>query len=159
MPEHVLHTELSIEECKGRLKASVQMATFLPEMRGKAVIGGMKGERFWIRRALETVHKGELWQPVFYGRLVPSEPLKTKVSGHFGLSPAGRAMTIALIASACAVLAAMARHGLDLKSAGWTAVSIVVGVVWARALRRAFGTEKRKLLSFLRRMLTATLDE
>lgn len=157
--EHVLHTQLNIDECKDRLKAKVQMATFFPEMRGKGVVGGVRRNRFWIQGSREANSRCQYGRSVFYGRLIESPDGCTKVIGHYGRSTVGRLGVFFLALVMCILFGALAanilRHQFDPRRLGWIALAIGWAVVWAVIDIRCSQDRHHKILSFLRRVLDA----
>lgn len=154
--EHVLHTELSVDECKERLKTKAQMATFFPEMRGKSVIGGVKKDRFWIQESGEASSRYQYGASVFYGRLSPDASGGTRITGHYARSTIGRlgtAFTIIFVAGL--LVATVLQQPFDWKKTGWLLLALVWTGGWIAVASRAARDHQHKIISFLRRVLEA----
>lgn len=155
--EHVLHTELSVEECKERLKNSVAIRAFLPELQCRDMIGGINGERFWVQRSYTSIGDRLGWRrsfiPVFHGRLFSADT--TEVIGHFGIRPL-EWVVLAFLAVYAFGTACIGILYLDWAVfavlAGW----ISIGAVCIAGFRKRWLQLKAETFEFVKKTLEAT---
>lgn len=153
----VLYTELSVEECKERLKNSIATGAFLPELQCKEMIGGIKGERFWVQRSYTSIGDKLGWRrsfiPVFHGRWLSTD--KTEITGHFGIRPL-EWVVLAFLAVYAFGTACIGILYLDWAVfavlAGW----IAIGAVCIAGFRKRWWQLRAETLEFVKKTLEAT---
>ena len=152
-----LQTSLSVEECKNRLRSSAATGVFFPELQCKDLIGGIKGDRFWVQRSYTSIGFDLGWRrsciPTLYGRLFAGAA-GAEVVGHFGMRPLEWVVFafFAMFAVAMAIVGVLDR---DWGVLGMLAVWVVVAAVCIVSFKKRWQAHATKTLEFLMKTLQA----